>query len=192
MATPCIVADLCKNAPQIEDDPQAKCALCRLSPDNKGRDMGHYWFPTEVARLSGDKKHPALEAEKRTTQGSISAVQVGSKAFSGSKRRGRISRLAQKAEKATEKKIIHATKNSGRQNKDGDHVLYESVTLDTKLQSNRKNPVIFLEELEKVRKDAHRAKTMIGGLVIRNKHGVGCVVFREEDLPNICATKEVQ
>ncbi len=180
MATPCIVAILCRNSPEQATEQHAKCALCRFSPDNMGRDMAHYWLPLKGNAKTPQGKHPQLEQEKATAKLCKRFAKLAAKRSKDTKKR-KISRLAQKAEKATEKKIIKATKNSGRRNKDGDHVHANMITLDTKLQTTRDNPVIFLHELEKVREDATRAGSLVGGLVIRNKHGVGCVVLKEED-----------
>lgn len=178
MATACREDLVCINGNFMKGDALSKCALCRLSPDNEGRDMAHFWSPTKPARKAR-VKHSKLELEKRMNKGAKQLVKLLEKRKRDPKKR-KISRLAEQAERTTEKNIIHATKNSGRRNKDGDHVSM-GVTLDTKLQTTRENPVIFLHELEKVREDAVRAGTLVGGLVIRNKHGVGCVVLREED-----------
>jgi hypothetical protein len=147
--------------------------------------MTHYWSPTPPARKA-KVKHSQLEAEKRQLKIHKHNIKLTQK-NNRDKTKRKVSRLAKQAEKQTEKQIIHATKNSGRSNKDGDHVLYENITLDTKLQSTRMNPVVSFSELEKVRKDATRAGMVAGGLLIRNKHGVGVIVFAEEDVPRICA-----
>lgn len=179
MATPCNMDLVCRNGDFIQGEQHAKCALCRLSPENQGRNMAHFWSPTKPARQA-KTKHPQLEREKQMNKGARALIKLMEKHKRDPKKRT-ISRLAAKAEKKTEKQIIHATKNSGRRNKDGDHVQAGIITLDTKLQTTRENPVIFLGELEKVRGDAMRAGKLIGGLVIRNKHNVGCVVLKEED-----------
>lgn len=176
----CVLSGSCKNSTDLAGEQASKCALCRLSPDNAGRNMSHFWKPVIAKQL-----HPKLVEEKRSSKIAKRILKL-TKKNSADKNKRKISRLAAKAEKQTEKQIIHATKNSGRSNKDGDHVLYKSITLDTKLQTTRSNPIIKLDELEKVRRDAVRANMMAGGLLIRNKHGVGVVVFREEDVPNIC------
>lgn len=171
----------CRNSKMTTGiEAKAKCALCRLSPENIGRDMVHYWQPTDQAREEGISKHPVLVAEAANKRFHKRIAKLDAKKRRDPKKR-KISRLAALAEKKTEKQIIHATKNSGRRNKDGDHVHADMITLDTKLQTMRENPVIFLKELEKVRDDSKRAGSLIGGLVIRNKNGVGCVVLKEED-----------
>lgn len=175
MSSPCEMAGQCRNSPSLAQPALVACALCRLSPENVGRDMSHHWIPIEMGM-----KHPMLLAEKAN-------LKIRKRLLKLQAKRGRdlgkrkVSRLAALAEKKTEKNIIHATKNSGRQNKDGDHVSLGNITLDTKLQSTRDNPVILLAELEKVRSDAMRAGKLIGGLVLRNRHNVGVVVFTEED-----------
>lgn len=176
MSSPCDLEEYCKNSALVKGKLGSKCALCRLSPDNEGRDIPQYWspFPDTVQR------HPVLEKEKKDKKWARHMVLLAAKRARDPKRQ-RISRLAERAERTTEKNIIRATKNSGRSNKDGDHVSLGNVTLDTKLQTTRENPVIYLHELEKVRGDAKRSGKIIGGLVIRNKHNVGCVVLSEED-----------
>lgn len=181
MATPCMMDLYCLNSKMITGtEARAKCALCRLSPDNTGRDMAHYWRPTQYAKDTRKDKHPNLKAEKLQKKiAKHQAKLVKNRQRDPQKRQ--ISRLARQAEKSTERNIIHATQNSGRRNRDGDHVHGNNITLDTKLQTTRENPVILLVELEKVRADAVRSGKKIGGLVIRNKHNVGVVVLAEED-----------
>lgn len=178
MSTPCSMDLVCNNGDLIQGK-YALCALCRFSPENAGRSMGHFWSPTSPAR-EGNVKHPQLVAEKRKTKTDKQLAKL-QKNRQRDIRKREVSRKAALAEKKTEKNIIKATMNSGRRNKDGDHVSLGTITLDTKLQTTRENPVIFLAELEKVRADAIRAGKMIGGLVIRNKYNVGCVVMKEED-----------
>lgn len=178
MSSPCHLASVCRNSPDYKGEQSASCALCRLSPDNRNSGMTHFWNPIKGAI----KKHPDLERERRHNKALIHIENLKSKS-NRDKTKIKISRLARYAEKKTEKSIIKATKNSGRSNKDGDHVLYESITLDTKLQTTRSNPIVQLFELDKVRMDAVRAGKIAGGLLIRNKHGVGIIVFSEEDVP---------
>ena len=80
---------------------------------------------------------------------------------------------------------IKATRNSGRTNKDGDHLLAESIVLDTKLQSQRINPQVNLAELDKVRFQAVSHNKAFGALVLRNKHDVGVVVMAEADFAKL-------
>ncbi len=51
-----------------------------------------------------------------------------------------ILKQATRAEKTTERNFIHATRNSARSHKDGDHVAGGEITLDTKLQTTREIP----------------------------------------------------
>src|SRR3954470_16423620 len=148
MVNACSMEFVCLNAPLFQGEDGAKCALCRLSPDNLGRDMTHHWQPTLIARTNRIK-HPTLEAEKREAKVRKHFAKLSAKRARDPMKR-KISRLASQAEKKTEKQIIHATKNSGRRNKDGDHVYCGDITLDTKLQTTRENPIILLAELEKV------------------------------------------
>lgn len=179
MSEPCEVSNFCKNSPKNIGEVRAKCALCRLSPDNLERDMTEYWIPIKLAK-DLRIKHPVLEERRRLIKALAHMEDLRAK-YGRDKTKRKVSRLAAQAEKKTEKNIIRATKNSGRSNKDGDHVSMGVITLDTKLQTTRENPVIFLGELEKVRADAMRAGKLMGGLVIRNKNNVGCVVLKEED-----------
>lgn len=180
MSSPCTLELVCINSPFFKGEAKAKCALCRFSPDNEGRtSMIHYWSATSPARKARTK-HPQLEEEKRRVK-VARRLMLFTKKKSRDPNKIRTARLAARAEKITEQKIIKATKNSGRRNKDGDHVSAGNITLDTKLQTTRENPIIFLNELEKVRSDANRAGMLLGGLVIRNKNNVGCVVLAEED-----------
>jgi hypothetical protein len=128
--------------------------------------------------------HPILEQEKRA-QAFKRHKDARDERLNRDKARQARLRLATHAEKMTQKNIIRATKNSGRTDKDGDHVAGGYVTLDTKLQSKRLNPVVIATELAKVRNDAASAKTMVGGLVLRSKTGLGVVVFHEDDFAKI-------
>ena len=150
----------------------SKCDSCRLSPAGGSQTL---WWPRSSAF-----KHPVLEQEKRDRKFSAQAAKHQAKARRDP---GRITLLkkAVRAEEATNRNIIHATKNSGRSNKDGDHVHAGRVTLDTKLQTTRINPVVMVSEVDKVRSDAKRAGMFVGALVLRNRNGRGFVVLDEED-----------
>lgn len=176
MSTPCEMASVCRNSPDYKGEQFSSCALCRLSPDNAGRNMTHFWNPIKGAV----KKHPGLRAERSLIKAVAHMENLRAK-YGRDKKKVKVSRLAASAEKKTERNIIKATKNSGRSNKDGDHVLHNTITLDTKLQTTRANPIVLLSELEKVRRDAKRAGFYMGALVIRNRNGVGVVVMLEED-----------
>jgi hypothetical protein len=169
----CASGDQCRNSPQNAGHAMARCHLCRLAPNQASYDQ-HFWSGIRGAR------HPALVLEKK-------AALINQRKKAELERRHRdwnkvrVMKKASRAEKTTERNIIKATKNSGRSHRDGDHVSVGSITLDTKLQSLKTNLTVRLEELDKVRQDALRAGNSIGGLVLRNRHGVGVVVFHEAD-----------
>ena len=172
---------LCRNSILVTSESLARCNLCRLSPTG-GSDRD-YWVPTDDARRNRTK-HPVIEAEKREERiGRMRKKQQVKKERDRS--RVNVGRQAASAEKRTERNIIQATKNSGRSHMDGDHLSAGQITLDTKHQSLRANPIVLLSELEKVRGDAVRAGAAIGGLVLRNKNNVGVVVFAERDYARI-------
>lgn len=184
MSSPCSMDSMCANGETWQGD-LAKCAYCRFSPENVGHKMTHYWQPVEIRSENGKKiTHPLLIKEKRDKKFSLHIEKL-SKKRNRDKSKITISRKAQQAERVTERNIIKATKNSGRSNRDGDHTLFNSITLDTKLQTNNENPIVRLEQLDKVRQDAAKAGKVAGGLILRNKHGVGVVVFKEEDIPKV-------
>jgi K+/H+ antiporter YhaU regulatory subunit KhtT len=174
-ATSCEVGRTwCLNSVEHAGELRQKCTFCRLAPGNVGL-SGQYWKGT-TAKM----QHPVLREEKRNAaQVRTQTARHARLARDPGKRR--VLRKAVRAETRTEHVIIQATRNSGRANRDGDHVVGGQITLDTKLQSTRDNPVVLLTELAKVREDARRAGTPIGGLVLRNKYDVGVVVFLEQD-----------
>ena len=178
----CAYGFQCRNSIQSLGEGRAKCIACRLSPDNEDREIGHHWLP--VAGLTGlGRQHPALQREKRDASfARARAAQEKRQGRDSGKRQ--VLRKAVRAEKTTESNIIRATKNSGRSNRDGDHVA-AGITLDTKMQSKRDNPVVLLSELSKVREDAKNGGNSIGALVIRNRHGVGVVAIHEDDFAKI-------
>ena len=175
-------ANRCKNSDTLVGPVRGKCCLCRLAPGT--RTLG---WNAVLDCLNGSKQrtHPVLEHEKALARmkKSRDAQQTRLKKDRGKKK---VLKRAEKAEQVTGKHLnVTATKNSGRSNKDGDHVAAGFITLDTKFQSQRENPVVLLSELTKVRQDATRAKMSIGGLVLRNQHGVGVVVFDETDFARV-------
>lgn len=179
----CSMAEFCKNSVDRKGERHAKCGWCRLSPnytESEGLGLGHHWKPTD-----GKKKHPVLVAEKKAKSKARSDARSAKRASKNRKIQTLLHK-AERAERQTERNIIKATRNSGRVNQDADHVLWNGLlTIDTKLQTNRVHPVVRLEELSKVREDARRAGSTAGALLIRNKNGVGVIVLREEDLPNL-------
>jgi hypothetical protein len=180
-AVPCKEGELCRYSPQNAGEQGTRCVSCRLSPDNRVADtaLPSYWRPLDKGVV-----HPILEQEKRA-QAFKRHKDTRDERLNRDKVRQARLRLAAHAEKTTQKNIIRATKNSGRTDKDGDHVAGGYVTLDTKLQSKRLNPVVIATELAKVRNDSASAKTMVGGLVLRSKTGLGVVVFHEDDFAKI-------
>jgi hypothetical protein len=173
----CDVGDRCLNSIGQLGAGAGKCGICRFAPDNVAQVS--YWRPAD-----GKEKHPAavaLKQEKKKQR----LVDLRTKKQGTDKNRTALLKLAAKAEQQTEWNLIRATKNSGRSNRDGDHVAAGQITLDTKLQSTREHPVVKLEELAKVREDAKNAGNSIGALVLRNKHGVGVVAIAEADFARL-------
>lgn len=173
-------ATRCRNSIEIVGGLREKCSHCRLAPGNESLSL-HFWR----SRMPNPADHPVLKEEK--TQARIQkSVDAAAARRAKDRDKKKILRKAVSAESKTEKTLnVTATKNSGRSNKDGDHLAIGSITLDTKNQSGRSNPVVLISELMKVRQDAMRANQPIGGLVLRNQHGVGVVVFAEEDFAKI-------
>ena len=161
---------MCKNSPSNSSTP--RCNDCRLSPGVNPLVgiTSHYWHPV------GKQKHPVLEQEKRNAKRLKTLARQEARKAKDPSRQAR-NRAAERAERRTEQAIIKSTKNSGRSNRDGDHVFNDKITLDTKLQSNAVNPVVNLQELDKVRSDARRSGKQAGALVIQNKTGRSVVVF---------------
>jgi hypothetical protein len=152
-----------------------KCSLCRLAPGNEDRTT-HHWVPVEKLL----DPHPVLRDEK-TFARIKKSKDAQLKRLGKDRSKVKVLKRAARSEAAVGSAALEATKNSGRSNKDGDWKAGGFVTLDNKDQSNRDNPVVTLSELSKVRQDAVRAGNQIGGLVLRNRHGVGVVVFDEID-----------
>lgn len=167
----------CKNSKENAGEDRNKCLCCNLAPENVD-DLFHYdyWKP-----VNSMMKHPILEARK--TQVRIEETKERAEVrLNVDQKKRKVLTKAVVAEGKTNKNLgIAPTRNSGRTFKDGDHKAGDFITLDTKNQSMRDNPIIRLHELEKVRVDAGRAGNPVGGLVLRNKSGKGFVVFTEED-----------
>jgi hypothetical protein len=170
----CSVGKSCRNSITNVSESQAKCYLCRLAPDGENL-IRDYWKPNPAGLV-----HPTLLKEKNDKKYKATKDRIA-KRQNRSKDKIKMSRQAAKTEKDTADKIIKATKNSGRVNRDSDFSAVGFVTLDAKLQSTRINPEVDLGELDKAGSDARRAKNKIGGLVITNKFGVSIVVFTLED-----------
>jgi hypothetical protein len=170
---PCGVADDCLNSPQQRGEEQAECRHCKLA--NSGGGSLNYWRPWQRGL-----QHPKLIVEKREA-GKARRAAAQEKRGKRDRAKMDVQRKARNAERQTNRSIIENTRNSGRIAKDGDHVSAGRIGLDTKMQSGNENPVVHLVELDKVREDARRGGNPIGGLVLRNKHGRGVVVFDEVD-----------
>jgi hypothetical protein len=175
---PCEEASNCRVSPERTGQEKSRCWMCRLSPDNSGEG------PDCFLPVDRKRKHPVLEAEKRARKRERMHL-LSLKRLSRNKGKQEILRQAARAEKETERKFLKATRNSGRTNKDGDHVLSGRITLDTKHQSTRENPVVLLQELDKVRADAAMSNMMLGALVIRTKNNVGVVAVNEQDFARL-------
>jgi hypothetical protein len=174
----CDESSACRNSIAALGWGSGKCGICKLSPTSEG--IGQNYWSSSVP----GKKHSGLvAAQKANKLTKHLAAQV--KKRSVDKGKQVILTRAAQAEKTTERNLIHATKNSGRSNKDGDHVAMGEITLDTKLQTTRENPVVLLHEIIKVNGDSKRAGTMFGALVLRNKHGIGVVAMAEADFARL-------
>jgi hypothetical protein len=168
-------------------------AVCLASPNHKGEAAlcgGCKWSPAEPVegrdcfrskeKVQFPRKEQAEYEARRAKSSAKRTVKLG-------KDRGRqkVGRRAAAAEKKTERVLVRSTRNSGRSNRDGDHVAVDCISLDTKFQSGNINPVVNLAELAKIKADARRAGNPIGALVLRNKFNVGVVVLAEEDWAQI-------
>ena len=170
----CVVGDNCLNGfTRSHNLSPPKCAFCWLAPNSDMKPGSkHYWRP-----LDRIMKHPTLAAYKRDKARGRVRERARERA-SKDKKRIEVLRKSKAAEKKTEKSIIHATKNSGRVNKDGDHIAVGNILIDTKQQS-REHPVVVLDELDKAARDASRSGKLLSCLVIRNIYGRGVVVMTE-------------
>lgn len=165
----------CKSSPSFSSKPL--CNTCRLSPAINVFTISkeHHWKPTQPGY-----KHPILEQEKRDYKHGKAIARAAEKKAKDPARQ-QINKAAARAEKRTEREIIKSTKNSGRSNKDGDHVSKGKFAMDTKLQSTRDNPIVNLSELDKIRSQAKANGLVLGALVIRNSAGRGVIVIDERD-----------
>lgn len=177
----CKEGDFCRESPSNSHRP--KCNSCRLSPANE-RGVLAGVFPSEWKPVSHRHKHPVLEKEKRDAKRQKALARQAVRKAKDPAKQAR-AREAERAERRTNAKIISATRNSGRINRDGDHLYHSDIVLDTKQQSTAKDPIIHLHELDKVRNDAVRNGRRCGCLVLRNKYGRGVVVIDERDLPKL-------
>lgn len=165
----------CWNSPKNSRCP--KCSTCTLSPVYTEQSApplltSNYWHP-----IAKGLKHPIVEQRKRRASAERRAFRATVRQSKDIRRRA-VAKYALGAERLTEK-VITSTANSGRKNKDGDHVSF-GVTLDTKHQSQRVNPVINWDELDKVRRDAQRGGNAVGGLVLHSPHRAAVVIALED------------
>jgi hypothetical protein len=183
---PCDQADLCWNSPKFKGEEAASCSMCRLAPANLGTLLAQRWAP-----VRSGFQHPLLVLEKleearEKREAGFQKILAKNKQVA----RQRVQKSARQAEINTQEEVIQATRNSGRTNRDGDHLLDTRIVLDTKQQSKRIHPLVNLAELEKVRRQARENNRAVGGLVLHNKHGVKVVVFALEDLSRIAVTTD--
>ena len=172
--SPCNVEEFCRNSPS--NSSRTLCNQCRLSPNvNILLSTEHHW-----KSIDKKHKHPILENEKRQTKREKTIARQA-KRKAKDRNRQQVNERAAKAEKRTEREIIKSTVNSGRSNKDGDHLSKGKIALDTKHQSKRDNPIVKLSELDKIRKQAITNGLILGALVLRNKSGRGVIVIDERD-----------
>lgn len=172
---PCKEGDDCSNSPSNSITP--RCRDCRLTPNNKlGILTRHFWKP-----INSIKIHPILEQEKRDAKREKALAKAAANKAKDSTKQARL-RESARAERKTNAEIIRATRNSGRINRDGDHLYNGDVLLDTKNQSTTEHPVVRLNELDKVRRQAANNNKLCGALVIRNKSGRGVIVIDERDI----------
>lgn len=176
--TECSVGSACLNSVSVRGKHQSRCADCRFAPNNDNV-TGQHWRPATKGQ-----QHPTAFREKRQKAQEATRKKIVARQGKDRKRQVVLKR-ATRSEKTTEKNIITATKNSGRSFQDGDHVAGGLITLDTKDQSQLEHPVVRMHELSKVGRDARRAGMLMGGLVLRNKHGVGVVCLAEDDFAYI-------
>lgn len=175
---PCNVGDQCRNSVHIAGFGEGKCGICRLSPT--GPTAGtNFWKPV----IPGTKHPEVVAAKKKAQKDRAGEVLMKKRAVDKGKRKILVKAVL--AEKQTERNLIHATRNSGRTNKDGDHVAAGEITLDTKLQSKRDNPIVLLSQIVKVGEDARRAGNWMGVLVLRNRNGIGVVAMAEADFARL-------
>lgn len=171
----CIEGEKCVNSPSHSFDHKSKCNDCRFSPRAPYFIRTHHWKPVDPRF-----KHRKLEEEKRHAKREETIARAEARKAKDPAKQARV-RAAAKAERNTNARIIKATRNSGRVNRDGDHLLFDSVVVDTKLQSTATEPVIHLRELDKVRQDARRNGRCCGALCLQNKTGRGVIVVDAAD-----------
>jgi hypothetical protein len=170
----CSVGSRCKYSVSNLGQGRAHCADCRLAPDNENVSATQ-WRP-----MTPRDRHPVLEQEKLDKRKQKAAASLVKRLGKDLKRRSVGKQAARSEAKAVKTLNVKPTVNSGRRFMDGD-MSADMITLDNKDQSSNTHPVVNMAELQKVREDAKRANKPLGGLVLRNRFGVGVVVFLESD-----------
>lgn len=180
---PCDSRERCLNGQEEPRIVESFCFFCRFARNFPGTE--NHWRPVRKG-----EKHPDVIKAKLDAKVSRYREKAAKKARRDPAKIETL-RKAADAERKTERNAIRATKNSGRSYRDGDQVLFNRVTYDTKLQSNRLNPVVYVEQIEKVRQDARRGANPFGALVLRNQNGHGYVVMAEEDFARLVKERTV-
>lgn len=156
----CSVASNCIN--------NSKCFYCVFDGDRYSSSGDNLYQP-----ILRDIKHPIAESIKQEKK----LAKKREKQFEKQAKSRERSSLIKKAAKVEEK--VKSTLNSGRINSDGD-LKTEDLVIDVKLQSTRKDPIISVDEFEKVNTDCLRAGKRHGILCIENKEGKRFYVVSEE------------
>lgn len=156
----CSVSSNCLN--------NTRCFYCRFDGDRYGSGGDNLYNP-----ISKSIKHPIIEEDKASRKVEKKKEKQIEKQTKSRER----SALIKKAAKVEEK--VKSTLNSGRIHNDGD-LKTEDLVIDVKLQSTRKDPVISVDEFEKVNTDCLRAGKRYGILCIENKDGKRFYVVGEE------------
>ena len=177
MAVPCEQFLVCRASPHYTGEALAKCRTCRFAQANGGNANG--WRPVQKGT-----RHPMAEAEKRQAQRERASSRLAHR-MAKNKPRQRVLKQAERAERGTEREIVRATVNSGRRDRNLDHISRDRILLDSKNQSNHEHPVVHLAELDKARRQARDANYPVGGLVLVNQYGRRVVVFDLEDYAKV-------
>lgn len=142
-----------------------RCWRCRFS----GIDFGENCYDP----IDKNVKHPQIELEKKQRKESKKLERRQAKEAIDKSRKAIVKNAAKREE------AVHKTLNSGRINKDADFSTDE-LSLDLKTQSTRINPVISVDEFNKLQNDANRAGKRHGVLIVENSLGNRFYVMSEE------------
>lgn len=151
------------------------CGMCRYYPSNFGSG-GNYFKPDANCKFKIHPIQEQLNKEKKISRRKENLE----KRLNRDKDRSKVIKKAARQEKKTSAIYLRATTNSGRLNQDGDFKLGDAL-IDIKYQSTRLNPVILLEEFNKVGADCKRNGYIYPVLILRNSSGVGFAVLDEFD-----------